>query len=137
MSIAIISILWGAAELLRKISAGGSDSRLLSTVFNFGAFVAPLIWLFVVLAKKETVVIEQKSVILSLVSGALVGIGCVALFGVLSKNVSTSVTLGLVHTLTILVLIVGSVVFLADHLTPKLVIGLVMSMVGVYLLTAK
>lgn len=137
VSIAIISVLWGGAEVLRKMSAGGSDSRLLSTTFNFGAFIAPLIWLLIVLAKKETIAIEQKSVILSVVSGALVGLGCVALFGVLSKNVSTSVTLGLVHTLTILVLIAGSVLFLSDHLTPKLVIGLVMSMIGVFLLTSK
>lgn len=136
-AIAIISILWGVAEILRKLSAGGTDSRLLSVTFNLGAFVAPFIWLVMAYLKKETIATGAKSIALSTLGGALVGIGCVVLFDVLSKNVSTSVTLGLVHVLTILVLIVGSVIFLSDQLNLKVVLGFALSLAGLFLLTTK
>ena len=97
--ISIVSVLWGAAEILRKLSAN-ADSRLLSTAFNLGAFLAPFLWLVMAYVRKEVIVVNHKSVVLSTLGGVLVGIGCVVLFDILATNVSTSITIGLIPSET-------------------------------------
>jgi len=67
--IIIIAILWGSADFLRKISSG-SNSQLLSFIFNLGATLSPLFVLFWIIIKKQPIKYNFNHLILSLLGGS-------------------------------------------------------------------
>jgi len=134
ISIIVISVMWGVADILRKMSAGHGDSKVLTIMFNLGATLIPLIWL--ILDKSKKVNADMSAVAFNIIGGGLVGVGGVLLYSLLAKN-SASITFGLVRTVTLITVLVLSVVFLSDKITLKAGAGLVLSLAGVYLLASR
>lgn len=66
--IIIISVLWGSADFLRKLSSG-SDNQLLSFIFNLGATLSPLFILFWLILKKQPIKYSFNHLMLSLLGG--------------------------------------------------------------------
>lgn len=126
--------MWGIADVLRKLSAGHGDSKVLTIMFNLGATLVPVIWLILDRSKKLNT--DISAMVLNIVGGGLVGIGGVLIYGLLEKY-SASVTFGLVRTITLMTVVILSLVFLSDKLTVKTGAGFILSLVGVYLLASR
>lgn len=134
ISVIIISVIWGVADIMRKLSAGHGDSKVLTIMFNLGATLIPVIWL--VLDRSKKLNTDLSALVLNIFGGGLVGIGGVLIYGLLEKN-SASVTFGLVRTITLMTVVILSLIFLSDKITIKTGAGFLLSLVGVYLLASR
>lgn len=134
LTVVLISVMWGVADIMRKLSAGHGDSKVLTIMFNLGATLVPVIWL--VLDRSKKVNADLSALALNIIGGGLVGIGGVLVYGLLERN-SASITFGLVRTVTLMTVVILSIVFLSDKITLRTGAGFVLSLVGVYLLASR
>jgi len=126
--------MWGVADILRKLTAGHGDPKVLTILVNLGATLVPIIWFSLDRSKK--VGTDISAVVFSVIGGGLIGAGGVLLYSVLAKN-SATITFGLVRTITLMTVLILSVVFLSDKLSLKAGVGFAVSLIGVYLLASR
>ena len=132
LTILFISLLWGTADLLRKSASGKASNQLISTVFNFGTIIIPLILLTYIFIKKQPIKYSGPHTWYAFLGGLLAGLGGFLLFYLLSKGLAVSTTLPLIRVLSIVLVAVGGVLLFSEPVTLKLVIGLVLAVLGVY-----
>jgi len=131
--ILIIGSLWGIADLLRKLASKGTSTQVLSSVFNLGTLVAPLIFLSFALIQKQKINYEIKGVAIAFFGGLLAGIGGFLIFYLLSKGVDISNAIPSIRVLSIILVAVGGVVLFSEELTLQLALGVIFSIIGIYL----
>ncbi len=134
--IIIISVLWGGADFLRKLSSG-SDSQLLSFIFNLGATLSPLFVLLWMIFKKQPVKYCFNHLMLSLLGGGLVGIGGIILYYLLSKSSAVSITFPLIRVGSLIIVVLSGFIFLSEPITLKILLGIVFSLIGAFFLILK
>lgn len=132
--ILIIGTLWGIADVLRKFASKGASSELLSTIFNLGTIIAPLIFLIFSLLEKQKIKGEPKSLIVALLGGLLAGIGGYLVFFLLSRGVNISDTIPAIRALSITIVAIGGVMLFSEQMTIQVIMGLIFSVLGIYLL---
>ena len=74
LTIIATAVLWGMADLLRKVASNGSNINFLSFIFNLGAFIAPLLVLIYLVLKNQNIKTDFSSSVLYFVGGVLAGI---------------------------------------------------------------
>ena len=127
-----ISLLWGTADLLRKAASGRASNQLISTVFNFGTVIVPLILLIYIFIKKQPIKYGGYHIWYAFLGGLLAGLGGFLLFYLLSKGLAVSTIVPVIRILNIVLVTVGGILLFSEPLTLKLIIGLVLAMLGVY-----
>jgi len=137
IAILLIALLWGTADLLRKTSSGEVSSQLLAFVFNLGAAISPLVLLCWSVLKNRPVKGASLPVVSSLAGGLLVGVGGVLLFDLLSKGGSASTVFPSIRVLSLITVAAGGVLLFSEPINLRLVFGLILSLVGIYLLLLK
>ena len=135
--ILIIGSLWGIEDILRKYAASGTNNQLLATIFNLGTLIGPLIFLTLALIQKQKIKYESKSVFIALLGGLIAGIGGYLIFYLLSKGINISSAIPSIRVLSIALVAIGGVVLFSEQLTTQLVVGIVFSIVGIYLMLIK
>ena len=136
LTIIATAVLWGMADLLRKVASNGSNINFLSFIFNLGAFIAPLLVLIYLVLKNQNIKTDFSSSVLAFVGGVLAGIGGILLFYMLSKN-NVSIIFPSVRVVSLIVVAVGGIMFFKEPATLKLIVGLMLSFVSIYLLLVK
>ncbi len=135
--ILVIALLWGVGDLLRKASSGSTSSELLTFIFNLGATISPLIILAYLAIKKTAINYSMNPIILSLFAGILVGIGGVLLFNLLSKGQAVSIAFPAIRVLSLLVVTIGGFLLFSEPISFKIIVGLILSLAGVFILLVK
>ena len=83
--VGLVALLWGGADLLRKIVTPGSSYQLLSFFFNLGVFLSPLFILLWFVFKKHGLKYNSLNLGISLLAGLAGGLGGVLVFYLFSK----------------------------------------------------
>lgn len=128
-----IALLWGTADILRKLTVE-SSYQVISLAFNFGTIFAPLAFFGYVILKKFQPSYAPSHIGIAFFGGLLAGLGGLLLFYVLSKGLGISTTIPIVRALSIILVAAGGILFFGEPVTFKFVSGLVLALSGVYLL---
>ncbi len=129
-----IGFLWGVADILRKYATGGTSNQLLSMVFNLATVIGPLVFFTIALIQKQKIKYEPKGLLIALLGGLLAGIGGYLIFHLLSKGVDISSAIPSIRVLSITLVAIGGVVLFSEQLTIQLLLGIIFSVIGIYLL---
>ncbi len=135
--VGLIALLWGGADLVRKIVTPGSSYQLLSLFFNLGVFLSPLFVLLWFIFKKHGLKYNSLNLGISLLAGLAAGLGGILIFYLFSKGGQASVVIPAIRVLSILIVAIGGVFFLSESFNLKMTLGLLLSLAGVYLLLIK
>lgn len=133
--ILFIAVLWGVADLLRKLTIG-SNFQIMSLAFNFGTILAPLAIIFYTLTKKNPFKYSFPHLGIAFLGGTLAGLGGLLLFYALFKGAGISTIIPTIRILSIVLVAIGGVLLFGEPITFKFVSGLVLALSGVYLLLA-
>jgi drug/metabolite transporter (DMT)-like permease len=137
LAIILVAVLWGGADFIRKLVTPGSSYQMLSFFFNLGVFLPPfllLIWLFL---KKSSLKYKTFNLGIALLAGLAAGLGGILIFYVFSKGGHVSVVIPAIRVLSILIVAVGGILIFSEPFNLKIGLGLLFSLLGVYLLLYK
>ena len=133
LPILIIAVLWGVADLIRKLTVG-SNFQIVSLAFNLGTIFAPLAIIFYTLIKKGSFKYSFPHLGIAFLGGTLAGIGGLLLFYTLFKGAGISTTIPVIRILSIILVAAGGILLFGEPVTVKFVSGLALALSGVYLL---
>ena len=133
LPILIIAILWGVADLIRKLTVG-SNFQIVSLAFNLGTIFAPLAIIIYTLIKKGSFKYSFPHLGIAFLGGTLAGIGGLLLFYTLFKGAGISTTVPVIRILSIILVAAGGILLFGEPVTVKFVSGLALALSGVYLL---
>lgn len=132
--VVLIALLWGGADFVRKIVTPGSSYQLLSFFFNLGVFLSPLFIVLWYIFKKQGLKYNSLNLGISLLAGFAAGLGGVLIFFLFSKGGQVSIVIPSIRVLSILIVAVGGILFLSEPFSLKTTLGVLFSLIGVYLL---
>ena len=135
--VCLVALLWGGADFIRKLASPGSSYQLLSFFFNLGVFLSPLFLLLWLLFKKTNLKYNSLNLGISLLAGLAAGLGGILIFYIFSKGSQVSVVMPAIRVLSLLVVAVGGILILSEPFNLKIALGLLFSLLGVYLLLFK
>ena len=131
--ILFIAVLWGVADLLRKLTIG-SNFQIMSLAFNIGTILAPLAIILYTLTKKNPFKYSFPHLGIAFLGGALAGLGGLLLFYALFKGAGISTIIPIIRILSIILVAIGGVLLFGEPVTFKFISGLALALSGVYLL---
>ncbi len=119
----------GMSDSLRKFGASG-NIFFTALIFNLGAFSASFL-LYLIFGKPS---FEPKSTSIILLAGIFIGLFNVFVFKALHTGQGVSLVLPIVRAGAVALVVVIGILFFKEKLTAKALLGLVFSVVGIYLL---
>ena len=131
--ILFIAVLWGVADLLRKLTIG-SNFQIMSLAFNIGTILAPLAIILYTLTKKNPFKYSFPHLGIAFLGGVLAGLGGLLLFYALFKGAGISTIIPIIRILSIVLVAIGGVLLFGEPATFKFISGLALALSGVYLL---
>jgi len=130
LGIAIVALFWGGYPLItRSVGIGGPLGALLLSVVSLSTIAAATLWTGV-----ETWPAPGDVARLA-IAGLMMGIGLLAFNAVAaSRNVEASVSIPIMDTAMLVVSVVAAVLFFADPITARKVLGLALLVAGIAVL---
>jgi len=133
MLVLLIAVLWGAADLIRKLTVG-SSFQIVSLAFNVGTILAPLVLIIYTLVRKNAFKYSFPHLGIAFLGGVLAGFGGLLLYLMLFKGAGISTTIPVIRVISIVLVATGGILLFGEPITVKFVSGLIMALSGVYLL---
>jgi drug/metabolite transporter (DMT)-like permease len=130
LCIAIVALMWGCYPLVARASGvGGALGALVLTVAALAPIVGAVMW--------QGGIVKLASVeILKLgIAGVMMGVGLIAFNAVAnSRNLDASVSIPIIDTTMLIVTVIGAIVFFAEPITARKLIGVALLVAGIMVL---
>ncbi|MGH8176736.1 MAG: EamA family transporter [Steroidobacter sp.] len=128
--IAVVAVFWGGYPLLtRSTGVTGPIVSLIMTLTAGLVIAIATTWQGAVLRPSAGEVVKLS------IAGAMMGVGLLAFNAVAnSRQIDASVSIPIMDTLMLLTTVVGAIMFFAEPVTPKKLIGLALLISGILIL---
>jgi drug/metabolite transporter (DMT)-like permease len=128
--ICLVAFFWGGYPLVtRSTGVTGPIVSLIMTLSGATAIAAATAWQGVPIRPSASEVVRL------LIAGAMMGAGLLAFNAVAnSRHIDASVSIPIMDTLMLLATAIGAIVFFAEPVTPKKVLGMTLLIAGILLL---
>lgn len=121
----------GVSDIFRKIASTIKSPFEANLYFQWGGAISALI-LFLLFSRKMTA--DPKTALTSFTGGSLIAIFTLFSFKALSMGPSASVVMPVLRIGGISFLVLLSIIFLKERLNFQMLVGLLFSFIGIYLL---
>jgi drug/metabolite transporter (DMT)-like permease len=128
--IAVVALTWGAYPLVARASGvGGPLGALILTLTALLPIGAVTLW-------QGGVVKPESSALIKLsLAGFMMGVGLIAFNAVAnSRNMDASVSIPIIDTAMLIVTVVGAMIFFAEPVTVRKLIGVALLVAGIMVL---
>lgn len=128
---AILAIfLMGTSDLFRKLGSNLKDPAFANLIFQFGSFITAIV-LFMIYRKTSN---DPKGILFALIGGVLISIFTLISFKTLSIGPGVSTVMPVLRIGGITLVTILGIVILKEKFSVQSLLGIVFSVVGLYLL---
>jgi len=132
---AVLTIIcYTLMDLFIKLSAGKIESGLGGLIINLASVIPPLLWVVLFKLSGQKVPHTKDGLIYSTIAGLSIGIGAICFMKMFATGVNLSIGVPFVRIGIVIAASILGVVLLKEGLSPKLLVGLILSLTGLYLL---
>jgi drug/metabolite transporter (DMT)-like permease len=133
--IAIVALAWGSYPLIARSSGvGGPLGALVLTLSALVPITALLLWQGTL---GQSAIVRPASVELTklIIAGMIMGIGTAAFnFVANSRQLDASISIPIIDTAMLMITVVGAIVFFAEPITAKKLVGIGLLIAGIAVL---
>lgn len=120
-----------------KKSAGKIDDTLGATIINIFAFLVPFVWYLSIKLSAKDMLVTRGGLVTSSIAGVAIGFGTVFFLKMFATGINFSIGVPLVRIgIVLLAFLVGILVLKENPSLPQIA-GLVLALIGLYLVVAK
>ncbi len=134
----IAALFFGLSDLLTKLLGRNIHILLSSFLLTItSAFAIGVYLIYMKLFKNEVLFLNKKGIIISGLIGLIIAVATILFILAFSKADKLSAVSPLIRSLTIIIASLLGILFLKEKFTLKYIIGLILCIVGIYLITTK
>lgn len=130
-------ICYGIMDFFIKRSAGKIDDALGSSIINIFSFLVPFIWYLAIKFSGKEILFTKQGAFSSAIAGIAIGFGTVFFLKMFATGVNLSTGVPLVRMGIIILAFLVGILVLKENVSITQIVGLVLSLAGLYLIIAK
>jgi uncharacterized membrane protein len=130
-------IFYAIFDFFLKNTGGKIDDFLGAFLINLVSMLIPLIWLIYLKLQGEHISFSQDGIKFSILAGISIGIASITFIKFFATGTSLSLGIPLIRTGIIILAVILGALLLKESLSAKQIIGIITSIIGLYLIVAK
>jgi len=125
----------GVGDFFSKLAAGKTSPYISAMLVSFGAIITVGVYFLFVKNQPGNMLVSKAGVIYALLGGISIGVGMIFFFGLFSRGAEIATAQPIIKSAVVLSAVLLGLIVLREKMSLMQVIGMVLSIAGIYFLT--